>query len=97
MANYFSARRAGGRGWQFPQGGMRRGESAEDSLYRELNEEIGLQPGDVQIVGRHAPLVALPPAAALPATQRAAAVPGPEAALVSAAVAPSGPDVPLST
>ena len=48
----FLARRAGGRGWQFPQGGMRRGESAEDSLYRELNEEIGLQAGDVQIVGR---------------------------------------------
>lgn len=48
----FLARRAGGRGWQFPQGGMRRGESAEDSLYRELNEEIGLQAGDVEIVGR---------------------------------------------
>ena len=38
------ARRAGGRGWQFPQGGMRRGESDEESLFRELNEEIGLQP-----------------------------------------------------
>jgi putative (di)nucleoside polyphosphate hydrolase len=48
----FIARRAGGRGWQFPQGGMRQGESPEESLYRELNEEIGLQAGDVEIVGR---------------------------------------------
>jgi len=48
----FLARRAGGRGWQFPQGGMRSGESVEDSLYRELNEEIGLGAADVQIVGR---------------------------------------------
>jgi putative (di)nucleoside polyphosphate hydrolase len=48
----FIARRAGGRGWQFPQGGMRRGESDEESLYRELREEIGVVPQDVQIVGR---------------------------------------------
>jgi putative (di)nucleoside polyphosphate hydrolase len=38
----FIARRAGGRGWQFPQGGMRRGESDEESLFRELMEEIGV-------------------------------------------------------
>ncbi len=48
----FLARRAGGRGWQFPQGGMRRGESPEEALYRELNEEIGLKSPDVQIIGR---------------------------------------------
>jgi putative (di)nucleoside polyphosphate hydrolase len=48
----FLARRTGGRGWQFPQGGMCRGESAEDALHRELNEEIGLRAEDVQIVGR---------------------------------------------
>lgn len=48
----FLARRTGGRGWQFPQGGMRRGESVEDSLYRELNEEVGLSAADVQIIGR---------------------------------------------
>ena len=47
----FIGRRPGGRGWQFPQGGMRGGESAEDSLFRELHEEIGLKAGDVQIVG----------------------------------------------
>ena len=48
----FIARRAGGRGWQFPQGGMRSGETDEQSLFRELMEEIGLAPADVQIVGR---------------------------------------------
>jgi putative (di)nucleoside polyphosphate hydrolase len=47
----FIGRRPGGRGWQFPQGGMRGGESAEDSLFRELHEEIGLKAGDVQIAG----------------------------------------------
>ncbi len=35
----FLGRRTGGRGWQFPQGGMRRGEQLEDSLFRELHEE----------------------------------------------------------
>ena len=37
------ARRVGGRdAWQFPQGGINRGESPEDALYRELFEEVGL-------------------------------------------------------
>jgi putative (di)nucleoside polyphosphate hydrolase len=48
----FLGRRSGGRGWQFPQGGMRRGEQIEDALYRELHEEIGLVRGDVELVGR---------------------------------------------
>ena len=48
----FLGRRSGGRGWQFPQGGMRRGEDSEQSLYRELQEEIGLEPGDVTIIGQ---------------------------------------------
>jgi putative (di)nucleoside polyphosphate hydrolase len=48
----FIGRRAGGRGWQFPQGGMSRGESDEESLYRELHEEIGLRRDDVQLLGR---------------------------------------------
>ncbi len=39
-------------GWQFPQGGVRVDESAEDAMYRELDEEIGLAPEDVQILGR---------------------------------------------
>jgi putative (di)nucleoside polyphosphate hydrolase len=48
----FLGRRTGGKGWQFPQGGMRRGESAEESLYRELHEEIGLAPEHVHVLGR---------------------------------------------
>jgi len=47
----FLGRRTGGKGWQFPQGGMRHGESAEESLFRELHEEIGLNAGDVQLLG----------------------------------------------
>lgn len=48
----FLGRRTGGRGWQFPQGGMREGETLEEALYRELNEEIGLTSADVTLLGR---------------------------------------------
>ncbi|MEM6640594.1 MAG: RNA pyrophosphohydrolase [Pseudomonadota bacterium] len=44
------ARRVGQRGWQFPQGGIRPGESPEEAMYRELEEEVGLRPGDVDVV-----------------------------------------------
>ena len=47
----FLGGRVGGRGWQFPQGGINRGESAEEALFRELKEEIGLDPGDVDVLG----------------------------------------------
>lgn len=46
------ARRVGGLdAWQFPQGGIQAQESPEDALFRELNEEIGLQPADVRVMG----------------------------------------------
>jgi putative (di)nucleoside polyphosphate hydrolase len=48
----FLGRRTGGRGWQFPQGGMRQGERLEDALYRELHEEVGLLKSDVELLGR---------------------------------------------
>jgi len=48
----FLGRRTGGRGWQFPQGGMRHGEALEEALYRELHEEIGLVSADVELLGR---------------------------------------------
>jgi putative (di)nucleoside polyphosphate hydrolase len=46
----FLGGRSDGRGWQFPQGGVRHEESAEEALYRELREEVGLEPGDVEML-----------------------------------------------
>jgi putative (di)nucleoside polyphosphate hydrolase len=46
----FLGGRRDGRGWQFPQGGVRRYERPEDALYRELHEEIGLQREDVEVL-----------------------------------------------
>ncbi len=45
------ARRYGQGGWQFPQGGIKVHESAEEALYRELLEEVGLTAKDVDILG----------------------------------------------
>lgn len=38
--------------WQFPQGGMLEGEMPEQTLFRELKEEIGLEKYEVSILGR---------------------------------------------
>jgi putative (di)nucleoside polyphosphate hydrolase len=38
--------------WQFPQGGINPGESPEQAMIRELNEEIGLLPEHVKVIGR---------------------------------------------
>ena len=38
--------------WQFPQGGIDPGETPEVAMYRELHEEVGLQPQHVEILGR---------------------------------------------
>ena len=46
------ARRSDHRGWQFPQGGVRPGESAREAMYRELKEELGLDPSQVREVSR---------------------------------------------
>jgi putative (di)nucleoside polyphosphate hydrolase len=45
------ARRVGQEAWQFPQGGIHRNETPEQAVLRELNEEIGLNPWDVEIIG----------------------------------------------
>lgn len=50
MGRLLWARRIGQDSWQFPQGGIDRDETPEDAMYRELHEEIGLQPGLVEIV-----------------------------------------------
>lgn len=38
--------------WQFPQGGIKLGETPEQAMFRELKEETGLDPRHVQILGR---------------------------------------------
>ena len=38
--------------WQFPQGGIKAGETPELAMYRELQEEVGLAPQHVKILGR---------------------------------------------
>ncbi len=38
--------------WQFPQGGIKAGETPERAMYRELHEEVGLDAGHVRILGR---------------------------------------------
>jgi putative (di)nucleoside polyphosphate hydrolase len=38
--------------WQFPQGGIKPGESPEEAMFRELNEETGLEARHVRILGR---------------------------------------------
>ncbi len=43
--------RTGSKGWQFPQGGMLVGEDPEQAMYRELREEVGLDRGDVELLG----------------------------------------------
>jgi putative (di)nucleoside polyphosphate hydrolase len=44
------AKRIGMPAWQFPQGGMQENETPEQTMYRELKEEIGLNPDDVEIL-----------------------------------------------
>lgn len=46
----FLGGRTGGRGWQFPQGGMLQSEVPEQALFRELQEEVGLEPEHVRII-----------------------------------------------
>jgi putative (di)nucleoside polyphosphate hydrolase len=51
--NILVAQRAGLKGaWQFPQGGVDMGEGWDEALYREVEEEIGLKPENIQILDR---------------------------------------------
>ncbi|NJD34092.1 MAG: RNA pyrophosphohydrolase [Betaproteobacteria bacterium] len=38
--------------WQFPLGGIKKGETPEQAMYSELHEEVGLLPEHVRILGR---------------------------------------------
>ncbi len=46
----FWGRRIGQKSWQFPQGGLNLGDSVLSALYRELYEETGLKPQDVEVL-----------------------------------------------
>jgi len=45
------AKRIGQAAWQFPQGGIKHYETPEQAMYRELEEELGLKPDHVDILG----------------------------------------------
>ena len=48
----FWAKRVNQHAWQFPQGGIKHGETPVQAMFRELGEETGLLPEHVRILGR---------------------------------------------
>ena len=48
----FWGKRVNQHAWQFPQGGIKHGETPAQAMYRELEEEIGLHPEHVRVLGR---------------------------------------------
>src|SRR3954469_11460212 len=48
----FWGKRVNQHAWQFPQGGIKHGETPLEAMFRELEEEIGLQRAHVRILGR---------------------------------------------
>jgi putative (di)nucleoside polyphosphate hydrolase len=48
----FWGKRVNQHAWQFPQGGIKHGETPLQAMYRELEEEIGLQGEHVRLLGR---------------------------------------------
>tara|TARA_E500000331_G_scaffold89721_1_gene85517 strand:+ start:126 stop:689 length:564 start_codon:yes stop_codon:yes gene_type:complete len=50
--NVFWAKRINEHAWQFPQGGIKKGETLEKAMFRELKEETGLDSSHVKVLGR---------------------------------------------
>ena len=71
--------------WQFPQGGIKPGETPELAMYRELHEEVGLAPAARADPRPHARLAALRRAGPVDQARLARQLPRAEADLVSAA------------
>ncbi len=76
--------RVGAKGWQFPQGGMLEGEEPVDAMFRELHEEIGLESGDVEILGVTRDWLRYRLPEQIPAPKQQAIVHRPEATMVHA-------------
>ncbi len=47
----FWGRRVGQNAWQFPQGGIKSDETPQQAMFRELQEEVGLKPNQVTVLG----------------------------------------------
>ncbi len=52
LKQVFWGKRIGQHSWQFPQGGIKRGESPKEAMFRELREELGLKKDKVKIIDR---------------------------------------------
>ena len=72
--------------WQFPQGGIKYGETPEQAMYRELHEEVGLQPEHVRIMARTRDWLRYEVPDHFIRARRARPLPRPEADLVPAAL-----------
>src|SRR5690242_20792390 len=48
----FWGKRVSQHAWQFPQGGIKQGETPLQAMFRELEEEIGLRSRHVRVLGR---------------------------------------------
>jgi len=48
----FWGKRVSQHSWQFPQGGIKHGETPEQAMFRELQEEVGLKAAHVRVLGR---------------------------------------------
>ena len=46
------AKRINENAWQFPQGGIKKSETIEGAMFRELKEEVGIDEDKIEILGR---------------------------------------------
>ena len=51
IGQVFWGKRLGMHAWQFPQGGIKENETPESAMFRELQEEAGLLPEHVEVIG----------------------------------------------